>query len=149
MSSDKILAINFASFEEAKYIKCVPSNAMDKVKYIVNPKYAHINNRVIIINLPIEVKIELLKASNRIISRFPIPGIHAEPYELPNDRHECSKKEFSTLILNKYMLDDLRYLDLLINNKFLLGIDTIIDGAITLVGYVMLKNKIEQISNIN
>ena len=30
-----------------------------------------------------------------------------------------------------------------------LGIDTIIDGAITLVGYVMLKNKIEQISNIN
>jgi hypothetical protein len=141
MSSNTILTIDYASFCEAEFLQLEKSASMTESKYIVNPKYAHLVNKIIIINLPVEIAFPKLLRYNKIISRFPIAeGIKIKPYGMPEDRTELDESDFSYLILNKEMLLNPKYLDLLENN-FILGIDTVIDDFITLAGYIILKNK--------
>jgi hypothetical protein len=85
---------------------------------------------------------------NKIISRFPIAeGIRIEPYELPKERKIVDESEYSCLILNKEMLMNPKYLDLISENEFLLGIDTVMDDFITLAGYIILKNNFTNLFN--
>jgi hypothetical protein len=141
MNSNTILTIDYASFCESEFLQLEKSASMAKSKYIVNPKYSHLVNKIIIINLPVEIAFPKLLRYNKIISRFPIAeGIEIKPYGIPEDRIEVNESDYSCLILNKEMLLNPKYLDLLENN-FLLGIDTIIDDFITLAGYIILKNK--------
>jgi hypothetical protein len=120
---------------------------MTEAKYIVNPKYSHLVDKIIIVNLPIDVTFSKLLRYNKIISRFPIEeGIEIEPYDTPVERVERDESEYSCLILNKDMLMNPKYLDLVINNNFLVGTETLMDGFITLAGYILLKNKF---TNIN
>lgn len=144
MNSDGVYLIDYASFEESEYINKNTEISLNKAKYVVNPKYRHLINKIIIINLPVEVPIERLLKYNKIISRFPTAiGVDIDPYDLPQNRESIENKEFSLLILNKDMLLDVNKLDLVTKNNFLLGIDTEVDGYITLAGYILLKNKLE------
>jgi hypothetical protein len=147
MSSKEIFTVDYASFVESEYLELERTSSMDKAKYIVNPKYSHLVNKIIIVNLPIDIAFPKLLRYNKIISRFPIAeGIGIEPYDLPSDRVERAQSEFSCLILNKEMLLNPKYLDIIANNNFLVGIDTVMDGFITLAGYIILKNKFTNLS---
>jgi hypothetical protein len=85
---------------------------------------------------------------NKIISRFPIAeGIRIEPYELPKNRKIVEEDDYSCLILNKDMLMNPKYIDLISENEFLLGIDTVMDDFITLAGYIILKNNFTNLLN--
>jgi len=142
MSSKKIFIIDYASFIESEYLELETTPSMTEAKYVVNPKYTHLVDKIIIVNLPIDIAFPKLSSYNKIISRFPIEeGIEIEPYDTPADRVERDESEFSCLILNKEMITNPKYLDIVANNNFLVGIDTIMDGFITLAGYLILKNK--------
>lgn len=146
--NSKILVKDYASLMEYRLSK---DNAemtclLHQASIVVNPYYSSLFNKTVIINLPIEVPLDRLMQFNKIISRFPIGyGIKVEPYDLPDDREDISKEDFSCLILNKNMLIDLDYAELVDTGKFLIGIDAMIDGEITLVGYILLKNKLENL----
>jgi len=148
MNSNEILTIDYASFVESEYLDLVPTSLMTKAKYMVNPRYSHLVNKIIIINLPIELSVHRLLMYNKIISRFPIAeGIRIEPYELPKNRKIVEEDDYSCLILNKDMLMNPKYIDLISENEFLLGIDTVMDDFITLAGYIILKNNFTNLLN--
>jgi hypothetical protein len=148
MSSNDILTIDYASFIESEYLNLNSSTSLTTAKYVVNPKYSHLVNKIIIINLPIEISVHRLLRYNKIISRFPIAeGIRIEPYEVPKETKELEKEDYSCLILNKAMLLNPKYLEVVSKENFLLGIDTLMDGFITLAGYIILKNSFQNLNN--
>jgi hypothetical protein len=147
MSSKEIFTVDYASFVESEYLELERTSSMTEARYIVNPRYSHLVNKIIIVNLPIDIAFPKLLRYNKIISRFPIAeGIGIEPYDMPSDRVERDLSEFSCLILNKEMLLNPKYLDIIASNNFLVGIDTVMDGFITLAGYIILKNKFTNLS---
>jgi hypothetical protein len=147
MSSKTIFTVDYASFIESEYLELETTTSMTTAKYIVNPKYSHLVDKIIIVNLPIDIAFPKLLKYNKIISRFPIEeGIEVEPYDTPSERTERDLSEFSCLILNKEMILNPKYLELVANNNFLIGIDTLMDGFITLAGYIILKNKFTNLS---
>lgn len=145
-SNEEVLVVDYASFIESDYMNKISTDNLAKSKYVVNTQYSHLIDKIIIINLPVEVPIEKLSRYNQVISRFPtVDGVKLDPYELPKNRNSLKVEDYSLLILNKDMLLDMDNLDVVANNNFLLGIDTIIDNYITLAGYILLKNKLEEL----
>lgn len=143
----KILITDYASFVESRFF---PNHdrtyKLYEANVVVNPQYGVIRNRLIVINLPIEVPLEQLIGNNTVISRFPIGyGIPVVGYNVPEEREEVSKEDYSCLILNKHMLTDMSYLKKVSNQKFLLGISEVIEDQATLVGQIILSTKVEDV----
>lgn len=145
--SSKLLVVDYPSFIEQSVSNLESTAAIYEADVIVNPTYGAVIGKTVIINLPIEVPIEQLKDQNRIISRFPIAdGIEVQPYSLPSDRHEVTSEEMSYLILSPDIVNDPRYIELVHYGKFLIGTSVEIDGELTAVGWLLLRNKIENLS---
>lgn len=146
--NSKILVKDYASLMEYRLSQDVEMTCLlHQADVVINPYYSSLLNKTIIINLPIEVPLDKLMQFNKIISRFPIGyGIEVQPYELPEVRDDIPKEDYSCLILNKDMLIDLDYAELVESGNFLIGIDAVIDDDITLVGYLLLKHKLENLT---
>lgn len=148
--NSKILVKDYASLMEHKIMRdesMEMTHLLYQADIIVNPSFSSVLNKTVIINLPIEVPLDKLMQYNSIISRFPIGyGIEVAPYELPEGRKSKESKDYSLLILSKDLLTDLDYAEIVDDNDFLIGVDALIDGSITLVGYVLLKNRLEDLS---
>jgi hypothetical protein len=84
--------------------------------------------------------------NNDIVARFEtgyrIPVI---PYAVPNERNEVTVEDMSCLILNKSMLLDQKYANLVSKTKFLVGLVETINGDATLIGERILSNKVEDL----
>lgn len=146
--NSKILVKDYASLMEYRLSQDVEMTCLlHQADVVINPYYSSLLNKTIIINLPIEVPLDKLMQFNKIISRFPIGyGIEVQSYELPEVRDDIPKEDYSCLILNKDMLIDLDYAELVESGNFLIGIDAVIDDDITLVGYLLLKHKLENLT---
>jgi hypothetical protein len=141
----KILIDSYASVLEKSRLPDVEITFLpNDADIIVNPTCSIFMNKLIIINLPVDVPISQLKDSNQIISRFPIDeSIPVIPYMLSDDRKDLSKEDYSCLILSDIVIKSLDPLK--IRNNFILGIGEIIDGHTTAVGIKVLDNKVENI----
>lgn len=142
----KILVVDYPSFIEQSVCGLPSTAAIYDADIIVNPSYGSVIGKTVIINLPISVPIEQLKDHNKIISRFPISSdIEIQLFPMPENRCEVTADEVSCIILTKDLINDPRYIELVHYSKFLLGTSVECDGGLTAVGYVLLKNKIEDL----
>lgn len=145
--NSRLMISDYASLIEYRLGNYDYTNLINQADIIVNPSFGSSICRSIIINLPFEIPIDILKKHNKIKSRFPIGlGIDVEEYVIPENRTKKSKKDYSLLLLNKYMLADLSKVELIDNTNFLLGTDAVIDGSLTAVGYTLLRTYIEEVS---
>jgi hypothetical protein len=142
-----ILVNDYASLMEYRILgNAEMTSILYKSDIVVNPYYSSVLNKTILIDLPLEVPIDKLMQYNKIISRFPIGyGIQIESFKLPTERKVVDKKDYSCLLLNKYMFTEIDLAELVENNNFILGINSVIDGYATLVGYTLLKTKLEDL----
>jgi len=144
--NSRILISDYASLIEYRLGNYSYTNLINQADVIVNPNFSSSICRTLIINLPFEIPISLLRKHNKIKSRFPIDtGIEVEEYVIPENRTKKSKEDYSLLLLNKYMLADLSKVKMIDNTNFLLGTDAVIDGSITAVGYTLLRTKLEDL----
>lgn len=145
--NSNVLVADYASLMEYRLNReSYMTNLISKADIIVNPSYGSVVNKLIVINLPVEVPLEQLMRFNRIISRFPIGyGIEVEPLPIPEKRKTVELEDYSNLILNKHMLLDIDYAQAVDKGNFLIGTDSIIDGNITLVGYLLLRTTLENL----
>jgi hypothetical protein len=142
----KILVVDYPSFIEQSVHNLECTAAIYDADIIVNPTYGSVIGRTIIVNLPISVPLDQLKDHNKIISRFPISSdIEVQLFPLPTNRSEVTIDEMSCIILSKDIVNDPRYIELVHCSKFLVGTSEICDNAITAVGYILLRNKIENL----
>lgn len=141
----KVFVSDYASLMESKTFPDAKRTftTMD-ADIFVNPEYGAIYDKTVIINLPVEIPLEQLKNSNKIVSRFPIGhGIPVIPYDIPENRKVIDKKDYSCILLNPSMMTEMRFASLVKNNDFLIGISETIDGEASLIGLKIGSTTIE------
>lgn len=117
----------------------------DEADIIINPRYGSIIGKHIIINLPVDIPLEQLNKYNSITSRFYIsPNIDIEPYSIPKNRGRVTINDASPLILTKELISNIDMMGHLNLDKFLIGINEDIDDNLTLIGYMILRNKVKK-----
>lgn len=143
----RIFVKDYASLREAQELgeKVEMTSNLAEADVVVNPGYGQLGWKEVIINLPGEYPLyELLQNGNRVVSRFPIGyGIEVVPYRRVGKRERVKAEDYSCLILNKWILEDIKYSELVNSNRFLLGIDAEVEGHPTMVGRLLMKSKVE------
>lgn len=145
--SSKIFINNYAALIESEILNKEVSISLLESDIVVNPSNKNLFNKIIVIDLPINLPLEQLIKKNKIISRFPISSDYIEliPFELPKNREKVEDKDYSLLILSKDLINNPKYSKLINDNNFLIGINECIDGYSTLTGYLISRTKIEEI----
>jgi len=132
----KVFVSDYASLMESKTFPDAKRTftTMD-ADIFVNPEYGAIYDKTVIIYLPVEIPLDQLKNSNKVISRFPIGyGVIVIPYDVPDERKKVKAENYSCLILNPSMMTELRFAQTVKDNDFLIGISETVDGEASLIG---------------
>jgi hypothetical protein len=132
----KVFVSDYASLMESKTFPDAKRTftTMD-ADIFVNPEYGAIYDKTVIVNLPVEIPLEQLRSSNKVISRFPIGyDIPVIPYDVPEDKKCVKKSDYSCIILNPSMMTEMKYAKCVKDNDFLIGISETIDGEASLIG---------------
>lgn len=146
--NSKVYVNSYASLIEYKLGKnLIPTLHLSESDVVVNPYFSSLIDKTIIINLPIEVPIDRLMQFNKIISRFPIGyGIEIKEYNLQETRVSIDKTDYSCLILSKEIISDVNNAEMIDTTNFLIGIDETIDESPSLIGYLLTRTKVEDLS---
>jgi hypothetical protein len=110
--------------------------------HFVNPIWNNLSGKVVIVDLPYDIDLKLLSRRNRLILRFKLldEDVEYEYDPFPEVKFEMKEhtKPYSDRIINKYMLLDPDY-EVSLDDRFLLGTDTIVNDSITLTGYMIIR----------
>lgn len=141
-----VLVRDYASLAEAELMNSKVTGNMLTADVIVNPTQGSHIQKIIIINLPLDIPISKLQQFNKIISRFPIGyGIEVEPYNMPEVRKDVKSEDYSCLLLDKELLTNMDYIQAVRDGNFILGNDELVDDEMSLIGYLILRSNIENL----
>lgn len=139
----KLLVVDYPSYFESKVINNVTSTAvLSDSDIVVNPEMDNGDSKVVVINLPSQLF--TFHQNGRVVSRFPMGNSRLAPYKLP-DRIKVKKDEIVPLILTESLLKDPKYIKLVHNSNFILGVDELVNGYPTLIGQLVLKTDISDL----
>lgn len=143
--SSKLYSVNPCSQLEAHLNNLEQTNILFFATHFVNPIWENLVGKVIYVTLPINIDLSELSKYNKIISRYPLDSMIDSKvnYDLiPYDEVERTpgdeSKQYSSKILNKYMLDDSN--SNLSDENYLIGSDETVNGFMTTVGYIVSKS---------